>query len=452
MRKESLVLRFRLLSFLFGLVLLAGGQAAHAVPSFARQTGQSCVACHAGGQFPELTPYGRLFKLTGYTMGDRGNPLAAMVVADGTRTRNNQDSSGNTLSPKDGQFILDYGSIFVAGKLADHVGGFAQFTYANYDNQDANGNWQGHWGSDNFDLRYASRQVDANRDFIWGLTLNNNPTVQDVWNSSPAWGYPYVSTTQGAFGGLPATPLLEGALAQQVAGVGAYFYLNQHLYAELTTYNTAKAGWRFLSMGNHTGDANHPLTYLDGSSPYWRLAYTRELDAHNFMVGLFGMNAGVLPLDGNNQPIFGTGSTHYRDVGVDAQYQYILAPHTVTAQFRYIHEKINDDTLTLYTGPATLNSTRLKVSYVFRNKYGASLALSNVSGSSDPTAYAGSANNVPDSRMWTPEVFYMPLQNVRLGVQYNMFTRYMGSATNYDGNGRNASDNNTLYVYAWAAF
>jgi hypothetical protein len=34
-----------------------------AVPAYARQTGQNCVACHAGGQFPELTPYGRLFKL-----------------------------------------------------------------------------------------------------------------------------------------------------------------------------------------------------------------------------------------------------------------------------------------------------------------------------------------------------------------------------------------------------
>ncbi|MEO6147078.1 MAG: hypothetical protein ABIT70_08515, partial [Sulfuriferula sp.] len=49
---------------------------AHAVPSFARQTGQNCVACHAGGQFPELTPYGRLFKLTGYTLGERALPLA----------------------------------------------------------------------------------------------------------------------------------------------------------------------------------------------------------------------------------------------------------------------------------------------------------------------------------------------------------------------------------------
>lgn len=42
-----------------------------ALPIFARQTGNNCVACHAGGQFPELTAYGRNFKATGYTMGKR---------------------------------------------------------------------------------------------------------------------------------------------------------------------------------------------------------------------------------------------------------------------------------------------------------------------------------------------------------------------------------------------
>ena len=51
-----------------------------ALPSYARQTGQQCAACHNG--FPELTPYGRLFKLNGYTFlgGDSSLPaLAAML-------------------------------------------------------------------------------------------------------------------------------------------------------------------------------------------------------------------------------------------------------------------------------------------------------------------------------------------------------------------------------------
>lgn len=60
-------------SHLLAVILIVQGLfyplATSALPVFARQTGQNCVACHAGGQFPELTSYGRLFKLTGYICG-----------------------------------------------------------------------------------------------------------------------------------------------------------------------------------------------------------------------------------------------------------------------------------------------------------------------------------------------------------------------------------------------
>jgi hypothetical protein len=437
---------------LLGLLFLVFCQSAQALPSFARQTGQSCVACHAGGQFPELTPYGRLFKLTGYTNGVQTNPLAAMIVGDYTGTRNNSDGAGGSISPKDKQMLIDYSSVFLGGKITDVIGGFAQFTYSSYDHQDASGNWVSHLGSDNFDLRYADRKVDASRDVIWGVTLNNNPTVQDVWNSTPAWGYPYVSSTLGAFGGAPASTMIEGALAQQVAGIGAYVYLNKSLYLELTSYQTAKDTWSFLSLGNKKGDTYHPLTYMDGSSPYARLAYTYEWGAQNVMVGAFAMNAKILPMDDSNNPVYGQGSTEYRDTGFDAQYQYLLDPHAFTAQIRYVKEEIRDHTQTLYDGPASLRSFKVKGSYVYLAKYGASLAYSNVNGSSDATAYADSASFSPDTQMWTPEVFWLPMQNLRVGLQYNYFTRYLGATNNYDGNGRNANDNDTTYLYMWYAF
>ena len=67
-------------------------QSAQAFPSFAWQTGQSCEACHADGQFPEPTPYGRLFKLTDYTNGVQiANSLLAMVMVNTTKTANNND-------------------------------------------------------------------------------------------------------------------------------------------------------------------------------------------------------------------------------------------------------------------------------------------------------------------------------------------------------------------------
>src|ERR1700731_4358085 len=47
-------------------VLLSQAPAALAVPSFARQTGMACEACHT--VYPELTHFGRVFKASGYVL------------------------------------------------------------------------------------------------------------------------------------------------------------------------------------------------------------------------------------------------------------------------------------------------------------------------------------------------------------------------------------------------
>ena len=43
-------------------------------------------------------------------------------------------------------------------------------------------------------------------------------------------------------------------------------------------------------------------------------------------------------------------------------------------------------------------------------------------------------------------------QNISIGAQYTAYDKYQGASNNYDGAGRNASDNNTLLLYAWFAF
>src|SRR6202140_2840233 len=50
-----------------GFLTIGFAPPAEALPSFARQTGQPCGTCHT--DFPYLTPYGRRFKLLGYTVG-----------------------------------------------------------------------------------------------------------------------------------------------------------------------------------------------------------------------------------------------------------------------------------------------------------------------------------------------------------------------------------------------
>jgi hypothetical protein len=443
------------------VLTIAAPSTSYALPSFARQTGQSCVACHAGGQFPELTPYGRLFKLTGYTIGQRtAIPLSAMAVASYTKTRNTDSSAPSVDFAKDAVALFQTASVFVAGKVSGNVGLFAQATFDNYAQQNPDTlAWSGHSHMDNFDLRYADRFNATANDFIVGLSLNNNPSVADVWNTAPAW-IQYVPTKFG-FTGPSAGPIVA-QLGQQVSGLSAYTFWNQTIYTEIAAYQTAKGPLSFLKAGNTIGNR------LKGSNPYIRLALNLEWGPHNAMVGIFGFNADVYP-DPNNP----TGpTTRYSDRGIDAQYQYLLDPHTVTAQLSYIREHIRGgDIAGISTNAANkLNQLKLKGSYIYRNKYGGSLSYFSTSGSSDSTAYpgtqddgtgsgatvpipiSGTASNNPGTRGLIPELFWMPDQHLRLGMQYFKFDRYNGATKNYDGSGRSARDNDTLFVYLWGAY
>jgi len=51
---------------LFAAALLTAASPVIAVPSFARQTGMACEACHT--VYPELTHFGRVFKANGYIL------------------------------------------------------------------------------------------------------------------------------------------------------------------------------------------------------------------------------------------------------------------------------------------------------------------------------------------------------------------------------------------------
>jgi hypothetical protein len=237
-------------------------------------------------------------------------------------------------------------------------------------------------------------------------------------------------------------------------GLNTYVYLNRNYYAEVGAYWAAGGPTSLLAYTNNPTSSNGTVPLI-GTNPYYRLAYTTEWGPSNLMLGVFGMNSNVSPglYDGS-----GT-STSYADRGVDAQYQYISSPHVVSTQFRYITEDITDTTGN-YSGPANLKSTFAKAMYVYRAKYGAALSYQRIEGSSD--AYytgglGGGANftgvsGTPNTTVWTPALFWQPLQNVRITIYKTFFTEYLGGTDNYDGLGRNASDNNTTYIYAWIAF
>ena len=435
----------------FSLLVCCAGllwhSAALAVPSYARQTGEACVACHVS--FPELTPFGRLFKLSGYTLGTRQLfPVAGMAIASITRTGSTQ---GNDAAfPKNNQFAVESGSLFIAGKVTDNLGLFSQWTYNNLHPStlpDGSTRLGGQVTVDNNDIRLADHIAKSDLDLIYGLTLNNNPTVQDVWNSTPAFSYPYQnSNVAGTWGNTPPSPLIAGGLAQQVAGLSAYAFLNKHWYVELGGYQAAEGMFSVLSQNVDIGNR------LQGTNPYWRFAYSTDWGANSLSLGMFGLDARI----NTDSTDSGSPTDHTRDQGFDMQYQYLSDPTSISAQLSWIKENTDWDASHLNVDRAfansNLNSYRAKVSYWYQHKYGVTLGYFNVQGSSDPLQYTNSASGSPNSNGYVAEFNYMIRPYWRLGLQYTGYLKYMGATNNYDGNGRNARDNNIAYLYTWVAF
>jgi hypothetical protein len=69
---------------LVAAVAAFGANRANAVPAFAVQTRQPCSSCHIGGFGPQLTPFGRQFKLEGYTLR-AGQIIHRARFGDGNR-------------------------------------------------------------------------------------------------------------------------------------------------------------------------------------------------------------------------------------------------------------------------------------------------------------------------------------------------------------------------------
>ena len=209
---------------------------AKAVPSFARQTGQPCATCHTN--FPELTPYGRRFKLGGYTATGgtepwEAPPIAAMVLPTFTKTKVQQDTpptntGGYPDAHVNDNFIMQQASLFYGGKIYGDLGAFIQGTYDKADQRTF---------LDNTDIRYTRTANIGGVDAIFGLTANNNPTVQDVWNTTPAWGFPYVAASLAPAFGPPGTQI-EGSWAGTTVGTGAYAFLNDMLYLETSSLSS----------------------------------------------------------------------------------------------------------------------------------------------------------------------------------------------------------------------
>ena len=463
MKKSSLKAEWGIL--LAGLVLFLLPGASQAIPSFARQTGMSCAACHT--VFPELTTYGRTFKLNGYTTTNTDSvkdpsegdgpkrldidavpPLSAMLQISDTFVKKPASTAAgfaDSASDQNGsvEFPTQF-SLFYSGRISPQMGAFLQFTYDSA---------SGAFGIDNTDVRYADRIQVANTDLIYGLTANNNPTVQDVFNTVPAWSFPYFGTNSGM--GPLANTQLE-SLGTNVGGLGGYIFWNQMLYAEISAYRSVPQGM----VGADPTSVVDAYNAIQGFAPYWRVALTQDFDKNSVEVGILGMDIHSVP---SGELILGP-QDHFSDFGVDAQYQYVNQEHCFTLKGSEIWENqtwdySNGVGLTGSTAiPAnptdTLRSFKVDLTYYYNRMIGATVGYFSTTGSADGGIYPTSSNTsaTPDTEGFIAEINFVPWYNTKFGLQYTYFNKFNGSTDNYDAAGDHATDNNTLVASAWLMY
>ena len=435
----------------------------HAVPSFARQTGMSCIACHT--EFPILTEFGRTFKLGGYTQSNGESqlpPLAMMIQPSFTFTNKGQPGGAAPHFGENSNFAVTQTSLFYAGRLfgpyaetmfgksaGEFLNKFGVFGQATFDGVGRRLSW------DNLELRYADTATIRDHPVTYGFFLNNNPGMQDPWNSTPIWGFPFSGSALGPTPG--AGTLIDGGLAQQVAGAGAYIMLSNSIYLEVAGYHTLSVPFQRAMGVAPEGEAQ-----IEGVAPYWRLAYTKSVGNQSFEVGTFGLSGDTHP--GRNQT-FGTDST--LDWGVDAQYQVSAGKHDVTATISSIYERQSWDASQRLGNTSNrsdhLWTAKANLDYLYDKTYGGAVGWFYADGSDDLALYSGSINGSPLSdgivlqANWLPfnkggGPGFWPKSNVKFSAQYLIYNRFNGRRSNFDGSGRNASDNDTLYLEAWIAF
>ena len=424
---------------------LAFSPSAQAVPSFAIQTGNPCAACHVGAFGPQLTSFGRDFKLYGYTASDKQShfpPLTLMTQLSYGRTQANAAQPVAAGARLNDNWAFNETTMYLAGMMVpDHVGTFIQGTY---DGVNRTFNWNA------FDVRYVHDATIFDEDAIWGITVNNNPTAQDIWNSTPNWGFPY-SSSPWNLGAQPPSALLDNSLANHVVGAGAYMMWNDLVYLEASLYK---------QLGRHddnllNGAVQSNQTDLDGVVPYWRAALQQTWDKgkHYAQVGTYGLKASVNP-NGDRS----TGQQdRYTDFGFDANYQWYANVKSVTADVLSAHATIIYENQNLGATAAlngtdasgTLVTRRADLSYAIGATWVPTMQYFKTSGSYGLGANGGN----PNTEGWVAEIGYVPwgkpdspinFGNARVTLQYTNYSTYNGTDFH-------ATDNNTLFLNFWFA-
>jgi hypothetical protein len=440
---------------------------AQAVPPFARQTGLACEACHTVP--PELTAFGRRFKLNAYTLTTRA-PLVQDtddhkkntvwltdlpgigILFQATYNHYNRAPPDTAVpgakSQSENLEFPQQWSIIAAGAISDHVGGFLQMTYTQPG---------GTFGIDNTEIRYSDHT--ENNDWVWGVLFNNNPGNQDVWNSVAA--YPTLDFSNQSLwsaGGLAGAslsgPFFTG-LGQLVAGPTAYVWYKDSTYLGLSAYHAAVSGTSTNTLDST--NLNVGGGAVQGWAPYWRAAYEHDWGYNSASIGTSGMYTMFTPSVMAGQTLDPGFINRYLDVSVDWQYQYNGQHNIFSFVGRYTHETQENDPglVPTYFSNSTdhLNEWDLTATYFYNRHYGVLINFNRAYGTTDIAFNGGDGS--PAHQYEVLELDYLPWLNFRFILQYNIYQVVKNNQNPFilnNASNPKASDNNTFVLGLWMDF
>jgi hypothetical protein len=344
--------------------------------------------------------------------------------------------------PHNDEVIPQAVGLYYGGKITKKSGALIQASYDGIEDKVV---------VEMFDARYAdSLSFADNQELVYGLTLNNNPTLSDIYNSTPQWSFPHAETAALS---PAARTQIDTTLASQVGGLGVYTLWDNLVYGEVAFYRSARRGLlRPLGAGIPTENV------VNDFAPYWRVALQHEWGSHSLAAGTYGMVADVFPDPDNT----GGPADRFTDVALDAQYQYIGGEHIVSTAATWIWE--TQDWNASFSQDLTSNKSdvlqtfRIDAHYYYQRLLGGGIQFFSTWGNTNALKYntgepvIGSANGNPNSNGFIAELNYLPLSNVKLAARYTAYGQFNGASHNYDGFGRNASDNNSIFLLAWLLF
>ncbi len=439
-------------AILLFLAFVATPVSVQAIPSFARQTGLSCTVCHT--VFPELTSFGRQFKLNGYTMTNIKTIVQKQISSDDKKSREILKLlriSSLSLAFKTGVTHLSKNlpevqnnnfefpqslSLYYGGAITPHMGSFMQLS------MEAD---EGTIGIDMLDVRYANTTQIGKTSLLYGLTLNNGPMMEDVWNTASPWSYPY--SASGVAPVPSAGTIIEGGLMGSV-GAGTYGLIGNTLYLGFSAYRSAPFGTVFPPD-------NTSLMTIKGLSPYWRVAVQHQWAKSYLSVGTFGLFAQIFPVGVSG------ATDNYTDYGFDLQYEYFFTKCQLTLHSSYIAEsqRFNASYVAGDSQFSTgkINSFKTDASIFLRKGYKFTLGYFKYHGTSDniiyaPDAVLGSRVALPNSSGFLTQVDFLPWENTKISLIYTAYNKFNGAKEDYDGFDRKAGDNNSVYLQLWFLF